>query len=155
MAEPQIIYVKPEEVDRYWFLVEHKLGKAIEYSDHKYSLASVYNEIKDCTMQLWAIKVTYDLLAVCVTQIVNYPDKKVLLIMFVGGDKIDLYKHLIHEIARYARAMKCQSIEFYGRHGWKSKMQEFGFEHIHSVFRLKLDKEGANEKDIHKIGIRV
>ena len=133
-----IYAIPPGEIDRHWFLVEHKLGNAIAYSDNKYSLSSVYEAIKNEEMQLWLIKSAYDLQAVVVTQIVDYPEKRVCLIMFTGGDKIDTYKHLISDISRFARYNRCKSIEFYGRHGWLKKISVLGFDHIHSVFRLEL-----------------
>lgn len=138
MNEPYLYYVSPDDVDQYWFLVEHKLGNAIEYSNRKYSLTSVYDAIKQGTMCLWLVKITYDILAVCVTEIVDYPDKRVCLIMFVGGEDFKAYQHLTDEIKHYAKTMKCKGIEFYGRHGWLKKVAKLGFKHLHSVFGMEL-----------------
>jgi len=146
MSGHYLHYIHPDNIDQYWFLVEHKLGKAIKYADDKYTAESVFRMLKAREMQLWIVKKDYDFSEVAVTQVVKYPNKKVLVMMFVGGENVDAYKHLIDEIKRFARFNGCESIEFYGRHGWIKKVHELGFEHIHSVFRMKLEKGKSHER---------
>lgn len=124
------------EIDKYWFLVEPLLAPALAYSDGKHSLNSVYEGLKDRLMQLWIVKQGMRIIAACVTQVINYPNKKVLMICFVGGEDFEDWKHLFSELKKFAEHHQCSSIEIYGRSGWKKKIQDLGFEQIHSVYRL-------------------
>ena|SRR3990167_5659801 len=139
--DPTLILVEPIDIDRYWFLVEHKLGKALSYSDGKYTLQDVYNAVKKGIMQLWVVKAVYDYKAVMVTEVIEYPSKRVLVIMFLSGQDFDSYKQLFNEIERFGLLHRCESVEFYGRTGWKNKIKNLGFEQIHTVFRSHIKKK--------------
>ena len=151
MPKPPILYgVQPEELDKYWPLVERQLVSELEYADGKFNLKSIKDGLKLTELQLWVVKQGDEISMSVVTQLVNYPAKKVMLILFLGGENFDEFKHLASMIFEFAEYWECESVEIYGRTGWKKKLKDLGFLQIHSVYRLPLKMEiGKNEKNLH------
>lgn len=89
-------------------------------------------------MQLWVVYIDDTLIAYTVTQIIDYPCSRRLVIPFVGGKHIDKWLYLLNYIIEWGKKQSCEAIEGYGRPGWKKILQPFGVEKIHDVYRIKL-----------------
>jgi len=122
-----------------WEMVEHKILQALKYGDGKFTLQDIFMAIKAKDMQLWVIVDNDDYIhAVAVTQIIYYPSKKVMLFVIVSGVKFDNWVHLLPHFILFAKEHDCDSIEFYGRPGWEKKVEQLGFNKIHTVFSLNI-----------------
>ena len=90
-------------------------------------------------MQLWVAFDNDGLCAMEVTQIINFPRKKVLMLVFTAGRRAENWLHLIDELKIFAKQHGCTSIEGYGRPGWEKLSAPLGFKKIHTIFKLPLD----------------
>lgn len=122
------------DIDLVWEQCVPYLKRALEYSDGKYSLESIKKGLESRSMQLW-IYMKGDIKACMVTQIVNYPIKKVCLIMFLGGSLMHEWLRFMTMIEEWSRSNKCDAMEIYGRPGWAKVL---GWEQIHVVIRKNL-----------------
>lgn len=126
-------------IDSIWPDVASLLERAIIYSDGKYQIDDVYQFLKDRAMQLWVAFNNEGLLkACCISQIVSYPRKKVLILIFVAGIDSTEWIHFADVLKEFAMDKQCQSIEFYGRPGWEKLTKQLGFKKIHTVFKFDL-----------------
>ena len=130
--------IPSNNIYQYWNEVETLIAKGLEYSDGKYETWDIFTLIESKQMQLWIITEGEKIIACGVTQIVIYPQKKVCLIVLVSGKDFDRWEHFIKEIRDWARSINCQTIETYGRPGWKKKLKDWT--EIHNVLRINIDE---------------
>lgn len=134
-----ILAISTAGIDRIWFDVEEMIAESLKYSDGKFSLDSVYQNLKTAALQLWIISEDKKIKAFIITQIIQYPAKKILVFMFIGGSEFEAWEHFIETFKSFAKHHHCEAIEGYGRKGWFKKIMNLGFEQIHSVYRLALE----------------
>lgn len=131
------------QIDCVWHHVLPMLEKSLGYADGKYSAEKILGFLLSKQMQLWiAIRAgSPEIRAFAITEIIHYPEKKVMLIMFASGKKSCEWIHFIEELKGFAQHHDCRSIEIYGRKGWERKLRPFGYVKIHYVYRLELGAE--------------
>ncbi len=131
--------VMSHALDQVWHEVKPLLQLAInKTADGKYESSDVYEAIKAKDMQLWIAFDDEGLCAILVTQIICFPRKKVLRLVFTAGERFEDWLHLFDEIKNFAKHHGCESVEGYGRPGWEKKSKPLGFQKIHTIFTLPL-----------------
>lgn len=111
MSDP-IQMVNPTKVD--WHKYAPMLKEVVS-QNHYYTLASVRSEVEREAMQLWDLNGT----AAAVTQILNYPKGRFLLVLLVGGKGLKDWKDdFEQEMLKFGRHFKCKKILIGGRKGW-------------------------------------
>jgi len=127
------------QVNDVWQFIKENIASALNYADDKYSVDDILGFIRDKKMQLWVvIDQDFAIHASIVTQIVNYPRKKVMLIVIVAGVKLNEWEHIIRNLVQYAKSHDCHSIEAFGRSGWEKKVKHLGFTKIHTYYKLPI-----------------
>lgn len=91
--------------------VEHFLEPALKYAD-THSMQDFADGVEDGSMQLWPGK-----RSAIVTEIHDYPLKKVMIVSIAGGDIKELEEIAPH-IVTFAQDMGCNRIILGGRRGW-------------------------------------
>ena len=131
----QVNGVLSTQVLEVWDEVEPLVQKALEYSGGKYHSDDILNGIANQDMQLW---VAYDdrIKTIMVTEILNYPRKKVCGILIVAGERIDDLLWVDEITTKWAQEQGCDAIEFYGRAGWERKLKNYY--KVHTVMRKDL-----------------
>ena len=131
-------------LDRVWPQVVDLANDALEYSFGQYGLEDIYEEIRSRKSVLWVVmdghSANLNVIAVCTTKRVDYPQTTSLLIHMLSGEGIHLYgKDLLHELTEYGRASRCTHLEMYGRPGWSKLLQkEAGFDYQYVVLTKEL-----------------
>src|SRR5678816_599502 len=102
------------DVESVWDQVCPMLELAMDYADGKYSCEKVFTFLTNKQMQLW---VGYNdegkIQGFAITEIVLYPDKKVLIIMFASGTDVDEWIGYLEDLQRFADDCDCKSVEIY------------------------------------------
>ena len=127
-----------EHLDKVWDLAAPLVSRALDYSDGKYSLEAIYEALAARDMQLWVATLDHELVACCVTEIIIYPNKKVLTIFASAGVGLHNWLGCLSPILEWGKSQGCQASEVYGRPGWARVLAKYGFEKIHTVLRAKL-----------------
>lgn len=91
---------------------EQFLEPALKYDD-THDLQDIADSIENGSMQLWPAPK-----GAMVTQVQNYPRKRILHIFMAGGDLESLMTLQPH-IEKFAQDMGCQRITLTGRRGWE------------------------------------
>lgn len=121
-------------MDSVWSEVEPLLKKAIERRDGEFSIADVLRFIREREMQLWIARDSR-IRAAAVSQIISYPQLKVCLFAYLGGDGMRFWKQAQPLIEAWAKSQGCQEIRSAGRRGWA---RVFGLQEIYTVAAKRL-----------------
>jgi hypothetical protein len=98
-----------------------QVEKALEFMGNTHSFPDILALIEDGQMQSFANGETW-----AVTQIIDFPKKRVLEVFLVTGDLANA--EALHDVViAYAKAHACDFIRAYGRDGWSSRAKERGW----------------------------
>lgn len=121
----QLFGVQAAEVERVWGIVSPDIERALRFADGKYQIEDVKDALSRRDMQLWVAAEGGEALSVAVTEIVNYPRKRVCVVMFCGGREFKRWLHHIEEIERWAKGAGCDMVEICGRRGWRRVLPRY------------------------------
>lgn len=94
---------------------------ALGYSGGTHNFDDIAAGIASGHMQLWPTKK-----ACAVTEIVLYPQKKVLHVFLAAGD-LDQITDAIGAVEEWGRAQGCESLTMNGRNGWQRVLNKRGW----------------------------
>ena len=75
-------------------------------------------------MERWQLRVSENGLAIGITEVLEFPRKRVLLLRYAAGDKDTLVAGQDY-MNSLARALNCTEIEIYGRIGWERVLPDW------------------------------
>lgn len=114
-------------IDHCQFWIEN----ALAYSGGTHTFDDVKQGILDSRFQLWPAE-----RGCAVTEIVVYPQKKVLHVFLAGGE-MDQIIAMIDSAVEWSKAQGCSSMTIAGRPGWSRVLAKYGYEPVMTV----LEKE--------------
>lgn len=117
-----------EHVDQVWADVRPKLEPAVAVTNGRYTTWDVYVLLQQQRMQLWVALTDENIVqGIEVTQIIDYPSKRVLASLFTGGDRLREWREpLMAVLIRWARDNGCEALEGHGRAGWLRMLAPYG-----------------------------
>jgi hypothetical protein len=143
-ANIQISLVPADYVPGAWPLVAKYIDAAVYQTDGRYTLDDVYTLVVKHGYLLWVAIENQIIVGAVVTGFVNYPRKKALFVMFLGGDKMRAWKFkMLETLRQFAREQACDIIEASGREGWSKVLKEDGFRSLWHTFEIPLEPEEA------------
>lgn len=107
-----------------WPRVAALVRSVLERSEGSYAEADVAMACMAGAWKLWTVENEGDVLAICVSEIVNFPRKRKCQLRYLAGDWQAIEPH-IPMIEDYARREGCQIIEGYARRGWARRMPDW------------------------------
>jgi hypothetical protein len=117
-----VSYVPPDLIDPVWPRAGALLMKGLEYAGGRYEIEDVYREIMQYQQHLWIVFDTKDrnIVAAATTRIVEYPRKRMLCGIFLGGERLGEWADLYLDVlAKFEKDLGCDGLEFIGRKGWE------------------------------------
>lgn len=109
-----------------------KVNRALEGMGNTHTFEDILALIESGAMQSFASDNTW-----AVTQILDFPRKRVMEIFLVVGDMADAEK-LHDEVLAYARGVGCQVVRCFGRDGWAKHARVHGWIEGQRVFLMEL-----------------
>lgn len=135
----EVSMVPAEYVDTCWNKIEPFMEKAVEYTYGRYTLNNIYDMAKEGDHQLWVAYDGNDFKAAVLTNLMNYPNRRVLCMGFCGGVELSEWKDpMLSLLRRYAKDMGCDSIEAFGRPGWANVFKNDGYQAKWITFELSI-----------------
>lgn len=110
---------------------EERLGQLEEALAHMggtHTFGDILEAIKDGRMQSFAEGDTW-----AVTQVLDFPRKRVLEIVLVAGDMADA-KVLYDKVLAFGREIGCNLVRTFGRDGWAKEAKDHGWLNGHRIF---------------------
>lgn len=108
-----MILVTPEQLANTWPKVEAWISEAIDQNQGDENLLDVLIALARGQYSLWA-----DQNFACVTQLVNYPQQRVLTLLYIGGE-LDSILTMFDTAKEWCRVNKVDVLRTYGRPGWE------------------------------------
>ena len=112
--------------------VREWIEAALEYSGGTHSYDDIMAGIESGHMQLWPAKK-----ACAITEIVVYPQKKVLHVFLAAGD-LDQIVDMIDAGAAWGIGQGCQMMTMNGRRGWLRVLSKEGWANTMTVMERRL-----------------
>ena len=112
---------------KFWDDVKESIQSALKLDAGRMTLDDIKEALDERKMQLWGL---HDgiLRAVMVTEIINYPQMRVVRIIAVGGRDMDMWlDKLIETIEQWGAEQGAQAMEFVGRLGWQKVLSQKGW----------------------------
>ena len=118
-----ITQVPREDINYVWQQVEPLIIRAL---DDSYTARDVLDGIIRNKFQLFISWENDKVESAVVTEVADYPRKRILRYVLAGGDNLDNWLEPIqNKIEEFAMNNYCQAIEVAGRKGWLRKLQGF------------------------------
>jgi len=120
----------PEDVEYIWDKVEPILARVVSRSEGELETEDILDLVTEGRMQLWIVAEDKEIIAALVTQIITYPQKKVLRLVSLAGEDFNKFKHFLDMVQSFAIQKDCTALELWGRKGWKKLLPEWKSEYI-------------------------
>ena len=138
----EVSLVPAQYIDTCWEKIEAFIAKAAEYTYGRYTVSNIYDLVMDGEYQLWIAYDGKDFKGAVVTNIINYPQRKLLGMQFCGGEELSTWKDpMLDLLKRFARDSGCEGIESTGRPGWAKVFQNDGYKATWVTYELPLEQE--------------
>ncbi len=125
--------IRNTEVLRYWPALEPYIELALSYSLGEYEACDVLAALEAGRMQAWAVAQDGDLLCVVVTEVIRYPRRIVVNLLFGAGEQMTAWRPLIETLKAWALERGAHEVRVIGRPGWERALSNFGFVKAYTV----------------------
>ena len=117
--------LSPEDVPYIWEEVAPLLAKVTPHTEGELEPDDFIEPLTHGDMQLWVVVEEKKVIAALVTQIIPYPQKKVLRLISLAGDDFNQIKDFLDMVEAFAVKCECGSLEMWGRKGWKKLLSDW------------------------------
>ena len=94
--------LEPEDVECVWDKVEPILARVVSRSEGELETDDIFDLVAEGRMQLWVVVKDKEIIAALVTQIITYPQKKVLRLVSLAGEDFSKFKHFLDMVQSFA-----------------------------------------------------
>jgi hypothetical protein len=138
-----ITMVPANYLNNLWPDVRTQLAKATKRSNGRWSLEFLYAAILNGSQQLWvAFDSENNIDGVGTTEILQYPEKKMLAVQFLGGDNFNSWVwEMLDRFKDFGRDNSCQGIEATARMGFWKWLEQDEFSRSFVVYERSLEDE--------------
>ena len=130
--------IKGENVEVWWSLVQEYLITALEHGLGEYSIGDIKESCKSKDMQLW-VKMDREVQGAFVTKIAKYPQKNLLCVILLGGDKFQEWRDEADALLNaFGKEHNCEYVELFGRKGWGRTLKDIDYKEITRLFAKEI-----------------
>lgn len=139
----QVSLVPTEYIELVWPNIQGYMVGAADFTFGRFMAEDIKNDLltKQGQQQLWiAFENKEDYYGAVVTEVMQYPQMRALVMHFTGGEKLPRWKKPMLEILqKFARENECDVIESYGRPGWGKVFKKDGYEQRFIFYELPVE----------------
>jgi hypothetical protein len=118
--------LRPEDIAHVWANVEPLLATVTQHAEGEMEPDDYLESLTHGVMQLWIATEEKEIIIAMVTQIIPYPQKKVLRVIAIAGEKfMEAHSQFNDIVETFAVRVGCSSMELWGRKGWKKMLPEW------------------------------
>jgi hypothetical protein len=135
-----ILLVNKEDYVKVFPKLESYLEKAAKYTYGRFSANDIKNDLLIKQQQLWIAFDEVDTYGFVVTEIIQYPKIKTLLMHFTAGKDLVKWKDvMLKDLQTFAKDNNCKIIESYGRPGWAKVFKNDGYKQQFIFYELPVE----------------
>ena len=117
--------VQPEDVAYIWEEVAPLLNKVKEHTEGELETDDFLEPLTHGDMQLWIATEQSDVHAAMITEIIKYPQKKILRLISLAGKDFESIRGFQDMVESFAIKVGCAALEMWGRKGWKKLLPDW------------------------------
>ena len=117
--------LQPEDVAYIWEDVAPMLARVTPHTEGELEPDDFIEPLTHGEMQLWIAIENKEIIAALITQIIPYPQKKVLRLISLAGEDFNKFKDFVSMVESFAIRSECSSLEMWGRKGWKKLLPDW------------------------------
>ena len=130
--------IKGENIEAWWPLVQEYLITALEHGLGEYGIGDIKNACLERDMQLW-VKMDREVQGAFVTKIAKYPQKNLLCVILLGGDKFKEWRDEADALLNaFGKEHNCEYVELFGRKGWGRALKDIDYKEITRLFAKEI-----------------
>lgn len=141
MIKYDVTGVSMMQIQLVWEDLRPLVLSALKYSNGCYTLEDTRRALLSGKAQLWIATEGTELRGMMITEIQQYPQKKVCFIRLSAGEDLNRWEHLWDVIEDWAISIGCDLVHSWGRPGWKKKAKERGYSMDYVVYVKPLRDE--------------
>jgi len=127
-----------KDIDTWWEHVDGYIKSALEYGIGEYNSNDIKELCKNKKMQLW-VKFDKGVRGAFVTQILNYPQMNILLVLLLSGKEFKTWRNEADELLqRFGKDSNCKYIELFGRKGWGNYLKDINYKEQVRVYSKEI-----------------
>jgi hypothetical protein len=138
----KISAILQDDIEQVWSLIHGYMEGAAKYTHGRYTVDDIkLSFINNSNQQLW---IAYDdkIYGAVITEIIQYPQMRALIMHFTGGIELSKWKDEMLSVLRsFAKDANCQTIESFGRTGWKKVFSKDGFKSKFMFYELPVEEK--------------
>jgi len=125
----KIIQIPPSEIPKLWTGIKDWLEKAVWHGNGELLTEDLYAFCLQSRMQLWiSVNNDYVPCGACVTEVIDYPRKRVIRIIALGGKDFRILMETGSQaLEQWAKKIGASAIEVIGRKGWLRFLKDTQF----------------------------
>ena len=117
--------LEPEDVAYMWESVAPVLARVSEHTEGELEPDDYIEPLTHGDMQLWIATENKEIIAALITQIIPYPQKRILRLISLAGDNFSRFKSCLDMVESFAISNHCTALEMWGRKGWKRLLPDW------------------------------
>ena len=122
--------VQPEDIAHIWEQVAPLLDRVKEHSEGEAEPDDFLEPLTHGDMQLWIFTEESSLHSAMITQIIVYPQKKILRVISMAGSEFEKLRQFNNMVESFAIKTGCTGLELWGRKGWKKLLPDWESNYI-------------------------
>ena len=122
--------VQPEDIAYIWEEVAPLLNRVKEHSEGEAAPDDFLEPLTHGHMQLWIATEDKQMHSAMITQIIVYPQKKVLRVISIAGSDFKRLYEFNDMVESFAIKTGCSGMELWGRRGWKKLLPDWESNYI-------------------------
>jgi len=122
--------LEPEDVAYVWEEVVPLLARVAPHTEGEMEPDDYIEPLTHGDMQLWVVVENKHVNAALVTQIIPYPQKRILRLISLAGDNFQDIKDFLEMVEVFALKNGCTALEMWGRKGWKKLLSDWTVSYI-------------------------
>ena len=120
-----VALVDVDKVASIWEEVYPLLEKAQVYAAGELDTQDFFEMIESGDMQLWIAEDDGGIFAMMLTEFIQYPRKKVMRIVSIGGREMNRWMKYFPALEAAALSVGCTGFEVFGRKGWLRVLKDW------------------------------
>jgi len=114
----EVSFIDPKEIESVWPMVYPLIDKCHRYANGELETQDFLDMLTSGAMQLWVATDDSLIFAAMITEFVQYPRKKVMRIIAIGGEGMKRWMRFFPALEAAALQVGCTGFEALGRKGW-------------------------------------
>ena len=121
----RVALVNSEDIGLVWDEVTPLIEKALLHAEGELIPEDIKKHLDEGDLRLWVALEGQEILASMVTEIIEYPRKRIVRVITLAGKNMDMWYDFLPMIEGYAVKNGCSSLEAWTRKGMTRKLKDW------------------------------